>query len=296
LQLYNEGKTMREIAKEVHMSFGDIGIITKKLNEQLEPKKKETSKESQALKLFRKQRNPVDVAISLDLSPSKAAGIYKQFWKLKGLYNLLYLYEQVKPDISLFFKIHDVVRKYNLTKKDIINIANYADKHLYLKDQIEKQKWQLDSILNQKDDVNNSLQTIKKEHRELSDKIVNYNEISLQKNSYIENLDDEIEKLEKQISKLKNSDEYYTKFEQFAREKLNSVMKDIRWIVPLAIDAVIESLRRDSFKQMIINDEICDQANRDKLLDSCELLFDKLLKRLMEGTLQNRKQDINGLI
>jgi chromosome segregation ATPase len=296
LQLYNEGKTMREIAKEVHMSFGDIGIITKKLNEQLEPKKKETSKESQALKLFRKQRNPVDVAISLDLSPSKAAGIYKQFWKLKGLYNLLYLYEQVKPDISLLIKIHDVVRKYNLTKKDIINIANYADKHLYLKDQIEKQKWQLDSILNQKDDVNNSLQTIKKEHRELSDKIVNYNEISLQKNSYIENLDDEIEKLEKQISKLKNSDEYYTKFEQFAREKLNSVMKDIRWIVPLAIDAVIESLRRDSFKQMIINDEICDQANRDKLLDSCELLFDKLLKRLMEGTLQNRKQDINGLI
>jgi hypothetical protein len=108
-------------------------------------------------------------------------------------------------------------------------------------------------------------------------------------------LEDEIEKLEKQISKLKNSDEYYTKFEQYAREILNSVMNDHRWIVPLAIDAVIESLRKDSFKQLIINDEICDQANRDKLFDSCELLFDKLLKRLMEGTLQNPKEDINAI-
>ena len=167
-------------------------------------------------------------------------------------------------------KIHDVVKKYNLTKKDIINIANYVDKHLYLKDQIEKQEWQLDSILNQKDDVNNSLQTIKKEHRELSDEIVNYNEISLRKNSYIENLDDEIEKLEKQISKLKNSDEYYTKFDQYAREKLDLIMKDHRWILPLALDAVIESIRKDSFKQMIINDEITDEAHQDKLLDFCE--------------------------
>lgn len=30
-RLYKEGKTMREIAKEVHMSFSDIGSITKKL-------------------------------------------------------------------------------------------------------------------------------------------------------------------------------------------------------------------------------------------------------------------------
>ena len=30
VQLYNEGKTMRDIAKEAHMSFGDIGTIIKK--------------------------------------------------------------------------------------------------------------------------------------------------------------------------------------------------------------------------------------------------------------------------
>jgi len=295
-RLYKEGKTMREIAKEVHMSFSDIGSITKKLNGNLEPKRKEISKESEALKLFRKGKNPVDVAISLDVSASKAAGIYKQFWKLRGLYKLHCLYEQVKPDISLLGKVHDVVKKYNLEKKDIINIVRYAPKHLYLKDEIEKLEWQLDSILNEKDDANDSLLSAKKKNEELVEQIDKYNEISIRKNSYIENLDDEIEKIENQISKLKNSDEYYTKFEQFAREKLDSIMKDNRWILPLAIDAVIQSIKKNPFKQMIINDEIADKVHQNKLLDSCELLFDKLLKQFMDITLEfDPNQNINAV-
>ena len=295
-RLYKEGKTMREIAKEVHMSFSDIGSITKKLNENLEPKRKEISKESEALKLFRKGKNPVDVAISLDVSASKAAGIYKQFWKLKGLYKLHCLYEQVKPDISLLGKVHDVVEKYNLEKKDMINIVRYAPKHLYLKGEIEKLEWQLDSILNEKDDANDSLLSAKKKHEELVEQIDKYNEISIRKNSYIENLDDEIEKIENQISKLKNSDEYYTKFEQFAREKLDSIMKDNRWILPLAIDAVIQSIKKNPFKQMIINDEIADKVHQNKLLDSCELLFDKLLKQFMDITLEfDPNQNIHAI-
>ena len=45
---------MRVIAKEAHMSFGDIGSIIKKVNQELEPKDMQLSKESQALKLFKK--------------------------------------------------------------------------------------------------------------------------------------------------------------------------------------------------------------------------------------------------
>ena len=109
-------------------------------------------------------------------------------------------------------------------------------------------------------------------------------------------MDDEIEKIENQISKLKNSDEYYTKFEQFAREKLDSIMKDNRWILPLAIDAVIQSIKKNPFKQMIINDEIADKVHQNKLLDSCELLFDKLLKHFMDITLEfDPNQDINSI-
>ena len=44
IELYLEGKTIREIAKIVHMSFSDIGEIIRKYNEQ---KEKENLKEIQ---------------------------------------------------------------------------------------------------------------------------------------------------------------------------------------------------------------------------------------------------------
>ena len=42
LELYNQGKTIREIAKEVRMSFRDIGVI---LNKVIEEKDKELKEE-----------------------------------------------------------------------------------------------------------------------------------------------------------------------------------------------------------------------------------------------------------
>ena len=43
IELYNQGKTIREIAKEIRMSFRDIGIILKKTLEE----KTEASKEQE---------------------------------------------------------------------------------------------------------------------------------------------------------------------------------------------------------------------------------------------------------
>ncbi|HEX9317909.1 MAG TPA: hypothetical protein VF884_03140 [Nitrososphaeraceae archaeon] len=52
LELYKQDKTMREIAKEVHMSFGDISSIIKK---EFGPQdEKRVSLDSQVLKLFSK--------------------------------------------------------------------------------------------------------------------------------------------------------------------------------------------------------------------------------------------------
>jgi len=103
---------------------------------------------------------------------------------------------------------------------------------------------------------------------------------------YIENLDSKIKKLEAYISKLKNGHEYYAKFEQFAREKLDSIIKDHRSILALALSTVIESIRKDPDKQMIINEVITNEAHQDKLLDMSEEFFEKILQQLIDGSLQ----------
>ena len=84
-ELYNQGKTYREIAKEVRISPRDIGVI---LNKVIEGQKTEGNEEqdntdseknqnqeqqphlplsSQAYKLFSDRKTPLEVAIALNL-------------------------------------------------------------------------------------------------------------------------------------------------------------------------------------------------------------------------------------
>jgi transposase len=80
IELHLHGKTIREIAKEVHMSFRDISKLiksyykktriqqNKKEQENSQSSKiKKLSKSSQAYELFLKGKTPVQVAIDLDL-------------------------------------------------------------------------------------------------------------------------------------------------------------------------------------------------------------------------------------
>ncbi|MGI0044083.1 MAG: hypothetical protein ACRD47_10260, partial [Nitrososphaeraceae archaeon] len=66
VQLYEEGKTIREIAKEVRMSFGPIGNIIRKVtgdNSTDNNNKPMLSKETKALRLFSNGKSPISVTI-----------------------------------------------------------------------------------------------------------------------------------------------------------------------------------------------------------------------------------------
>jgi hypothetical protein len=65
IELYKQDKNIREIAKEVHMSFGDISAIIKKEFRGSEDDK--NTKEVQAFELFSKGRKPLDVVMKLSM-------------------------------------------------------------------------------------------------------------------------------------------------------------------------------------------------------------------------------------
>ncbi|MGC2573140.1 MAG: hypothetical protein WA364_16635 [Candidatus Nitrosopolaris sp.] len=80
IQLYKENKSVREIAKLMHMSFRDIGAITKKVKSEVELDEdddiKSKSKTTQAIKLFCEGKDTVDVVIALDLPADEVRAIY----------------------------------------------------------------------------------------------------------------------------------------------------------------------------------------------------------------------------
>jgi AraC-like DNA-binding protein len=123
VKLLDDGKTIREVAREAHVSFRDIGVIARKVKGEVEVQiQAPTTKtlETQALALFAEGKSQIDVATELDISPRKVTKIYKEFLRLSMMQKLVNLYEQSKLHLSSLLKLHDTMMEYNMTNKDLI--------------------------------------------------------------------------------------------------------------------------------------------------------------------------------
>ena len=70
IKLYQDGKPIREIARQAHLSFGSIGKIIKTINNNGDDNCSSSSKSTKALWMFKNGKRPIDVAIELDMSAS----------------------------------------------------------------------------------------------------------------------------------------------------------------------------------------------------------------------------------
>ena len=104
LDLYNQGKTYRQIAKQARISPRDIGIILNKVIEEKNAKglkeerqldsidaeknrgqeeQQHLSLSTQAYKLFSEGKTPIELALELNLRESDATKFCREYWKLK---------------------------------------------------------------------------------------------------------------------------------------------------------------------------------------------------------------------
>jgi Mor family transcriptional regulator len=92
IEMHLAGKTIREIAKELHMSFTPISKIIKayERKKELQAKREENNQNGQikkpsissrAFKLFSDGKKPTEVVIELDIPPEKVEKLWSQFLK-----------------------------------------------------------------------------------------------------------------------------------------------------------------------------------------------------------------------
>lgn len=107
LELYDGGKSTRDIAKKLRMSIRDISIILR--NNQINHgilitynskvdntnNKSPNEKAIQAYTLYDERKKPVDVAVQLGLSEKEATRYYKEYWRLNNHYKLYQVYIEV---------------------------------------------------------------------------------------------------------------------------------------------------------------------------------------------------------
>src|SRR5215213_6227169 len=144
LDLYNQGKTYREISKEARISPRDIGVILNKvIEEKTEAKGQQVNNSdteknheqqqhlsSQAYKFFSDRKTPLEVAIELNLRESEATKFYTEYWKLKQLHNLNMVYEEIKDDIEYFVKLYTLAKAKGMRVQQVVDTLAISNNNL----------------------------------------------------------------------------------------------------------------------------------------------------------------------
>jgi hypothetical protein len=173
LELYQQGRTVRHIAEVTHLSFREIGAITKTYKQKIEQENgqldekddaKSKSKTTQAIKLFSEGKNLVDVVIALDLQPGQVREIYRQLLKLKDMHKLVEVYDEMQNFLPSLLELFRLTITRGLNANDVIDILgiintgqlqymqrriqSLTDAEAWLDNEIKKKEYHLRTVNN----------------------------------------------------------------------------------------------------------------------------------------------------
>jgi hypothetical protein len=276
IELYEQGKTRRQIAEVVHMSFKDIAnIINEHTGEDKQNNKSEKSKDSRAFELFLQGKQSVEVAIELDMPADKVEELHVQYWRLSNLDNLEIMYYETKYSLPMLLQLHNILKDKRITKdKDICELIELANHGLPdIRNRFEE-------LLNQVAALENEKATLNTEILELRNSIYTNNEIIRKKNLQLRTLDRKRRVLEVMLQNAYKEANYH-KIIEIVDQRLN----DKRPLLVAALIAALSTLRANPYglnllssSSLDIGDYVADDIDGQALLQFAESCYSNLLK------------------
>jgi predicted transcriptional regulator len=270
LDLYNQGKNIREIAQEVRMSFRDIGSILNKADErrehnkqQQEQQEQQLSLSTQAYKLFSDGNTPIEVAVALNLKESEITRFYKEYCKLSHMHDLNIVYEEVKGDIIPFLKLYRSARSAGMSEEHVVNLLRTANNNLpAIEHRYERLKQEVNSLETRKLNSNKDLQDLRKRILN-SRKLLDSCDLTYtQQAEKIAGLQAKKILLEDLVRRFENNNEEYLKINQTVKDKVSSILHDGKVLLRLALYSLMESIRNEPIKYSSL---ICYHNNNNNI-------------------------------
>ena len=264
LSLYNQGRTIREIAKELRMSFRDIGALLKKEEKEKERQERQLEKKTtpnsdstesgmslstQAYKLFSQAKTPVDVATVLNLSEKQVTKFYKEFWKLKGLYKLNLIHDEIKDDVGHFAKLYRLSKAAGKSAEHIISLLNIANNDLpTLEEKYKKLQRNVNDLESKELDARIDLESLKSQIQNANQRLDSYHSSCQKEVKKTLELHRQNMELNNLLRQFKNNNEEYIKVQFVANQTVRSALSDSRQLLKFALLSILESLRSDPIK------------------------------------------------
>jgi chromosome segregation ATPase len=288
VELYKQNKTIRQIAKEVHMSFGDICAI---INREFGSKDLELSKDNLVLKCFAKGESPLEVAIKFDIPVSQVQRLHKEYQNLSGMQELNKIYDELGDEIQSVIQLYKTMKKQLLTPEEITNTVRYANDLPVLQLKYEKMEEELDQVESKKINLISEIQVLENAATVSNKVIASLDKVLESRKNKIQSLDSEIQKLQGKILWMMGSKDY-TKIRDIARQQVETILNDRRALLLTTLAAVIEAFKLDPEKQILLSNITDGNPSyyidqRKELLELAEQNFNGLTNDLVRVTMNS---------
>jgi hypothetical protein len=270
LDLYNQGKTYREIAEEARMCPRDIGIIVNNAvkeqelkteqendnenqgrNNPTEKKLKdqELSLSTRAYKLFSKGNSLVEVSVALNLGEAEVTRYYKEYLKLKQSHGLYLAYEEIEGEIEPFLKLYELSKAADMGTKQVVNLLKIANNELpALENRYHELKNEVDHLEYRKANSNRTLQNLEIQMVDSNHVLNSYRASCQQERLKLECLHQERAGLAKMVRRFKRKNEEYLKIKKTVEEEVTRFLLDGKGLLNLTFYSLMESIRKDPDK------------------------------------------------
>ena len=149
ISMHENGKTYREIAKELRMSPNTIKAILARAGYD-----ESSSISSRAFEIFQEGKSPLDVAKKLNLEADESIRLHGEYFKLLGCIEFTRVYQEIREDPWPFVDLVKVANKQHMNAEKVAKLLDITNNHLpSIESKYESLKKDVGSLENEKKEL-----------------------------------------------------------------------------------------------------------------------------------------------
>lgn len=229
--------------------------------EEKERKKIVLSKTAQALKLYKKGKSPIDVAIKLDLSTQEANSLYIDYLSLNNLHHFVERFKEFDKDsLQDLIDNCDFIKENGITKEEIVEAIKKRNELIKIKEEYHNISEELKDLKRQREFYISDNKILKCKNCELNNEYISLVSNNESANRMLQLKNNELNKKRALLDNINNSKDY-TILKNKVEEQINDFLNHKKEIFKLAATTILDLIKADPDKDIIINNILYPNEN-----------------------------------
>ncbi|MDQ3868568.1 MAG: hypothetical protein M3250_03310 [Thermoproteota archaeon] len=320
---YNQGKTVREIIKELRVSPNYVsGVLKKKEEEEKNnsivtrnQQQASSSLSTKAYELLSQGKKPFQVAIALNIRQSEATEYCREYWRLRALHKLNLIYKETNGKIWPFWKLYQLMKEKGMTIDQVANVVEIAIHKLpYMEGLYEQVKEQVERMQRTVQRLANDIEALKYKISILDKTAFTCEQDCMRTEQQLQELIDKKNRIENLIANILNRDNKgYSKLKHIIKENVKAALSDNKQVISVAFTALLQTLKNDpemvkliqnitgandgeQHKDNHINITQYFESNRDRIMNLGEKNYENLVEELTNNAIDTVASSISSVL